>query len=266
MEVWDIESQILREVASHVRPGVTTLTLNNVARHLMQEYDVASANKGYFPEWASEPYQYETCISVNDEIAHGVPSDRKLKEGDLVNIDLGIIKNGQCADAALTVPVGNISEADAELLHYAKKSLYAGIEKVCAGQRIDVIARAIEEMAWHRKYVVNASFSGHGIGSKMHMEPHIYHARNPYYDNPQLAEQYQKFMDVKLEAGQIICLEPALTKVDRFGMPMDNGWTWCTKNKQKSAQFEEMVEVLPDGFRILTSHLKEEHGKYTAKK
>ena len=112
LKVWDIESEILITLASHVRPGITTLTLNHLAKDLIEQYDVASFNRGYYPTWAPEPYPYETCIAVNNEIVHGIPSERVLKEGDLVNIDLGIIKDNQCADAALTVGVGKISEED----------------------------------------------------------------------------------------------------------------------------------------------------------
>ncbi len=256
LKVWDIESEILKTLASHVRPGITTMTLNNLAKDLIEKYDVASFNRGYFPKWAHEPYPYETCISVNDEIVHGIPSERILKEGDLVNIDLGIIKQGMCADASITVGVGKISEEDQTLLHFAKKALYSGISKVRAGVKIETIARAIEETAWHRKFVVNCSFTGHQVGSEMHMEPAIYHARNPYHSNPDLAEQYQKYMEVKLEAGQIICLEPALTRGDRFGKPDENGWTWVTRNGAKSALFEHMVLVLDDGYEILTSHVE----------
>jgi methionyl aminopeptidase len=181
LKVWDILSLILKEVASHVRPGITTMTLNNLARELIKEYDVASFNRGYHPDWAPSPYPYETCICVNDEIVHGLPSERILENGDLVNIDLGIIKDNQCADAALSVPCGDISKEDAELLHVAKKSLYAGIEKIRDGVRIDAIARAIEETAWHRRYVVNCLFTGHAIGSQMHQETYIYHTRNSNY-------------------------------------------------------------------------------------
>jgi methionyl aminopeptidase len=266
LKVWDIISLILKQLASHVRPGITTLTLNNLARDLIEEYDVASFNRGYHPQWAPEPYRYETCISVNDEIVHGIPSERVLQEGDLVNIDLGIIKGGQCADASLTVGVGQISDADAELLHYAKKSLYEGIKRVRAGVKVETIARAIEETAAYKKFVVNCTFTGHKIGKEVHEEPAIYHARNPYYDNPQLAEMYQKYLGVELQAGQIICLEPALTRGDRFGRPDENGWTWRTRNHQKSAIFEEMILVKDDSFEILTSHLKEEHEKYFTRK
>lgn len=255
LKVWDIISLILKELASHVRPGITTLTLNNLARELIKKYDVASFNRGYHPKWAVEPYPYETCISVNNEIVHGLPSERILQDGDLVNIDLGIIKDGVCADAALSVGVGEISEEDKLLLHFAKKALYAGIAKVRAGVKIDTIARAIEETAWHRKFVVNAMFVGHGIGKEMHEEPSIYHARNPYYQEEQ-AKEYQKYLDIELKAGQIICLEPALTKYDKFGMPTENRWTFVTKDGSKSAMFEHMVEVLPDGYKILTSHIE----------
>lgn len=256
LKIWDIESNILKELASHVRPGITTLTLNNLARELIKEYDVASFNRGYFPKWAKEPYPYETCICVNDEIVHGLASDRALKEGDLVNIDLGILKDNQCADAALSVPVGQISDADKDLLHTAKKALYAGIEKVRTGVKIDTIARAIEESAWHRKFVVNCSFSGHTIGAQMHMEPFIYQSRNPYYNDPERAKEYQQYLNVELVAGQIICLEPALTRGDRFGEPMENGWTWRTRNGQKSALFEHMILVKDDGYEILTTHIE----------
>jgi methionyl aminopeptidase len=257
LKIWDIESEILKTLASHVRPGITTMTLNNLARDLIKQYDVASFNRGYRPSWTEEAYPFETCISINQEIAHGIPSDeRELQEGDLVNIDLGIIKEGQCADAALTVGVGEINEEDKTLLHFAKKALYAGIEKVRGGARVETIARAIEDTAWYRKFVVNTTFTGHGIGSQMHEEPAIYHARNPYYNHPQMAEEYQKYMNVELKAGQIICLEPALTRGDRFGMPSENGWTWTTRNQAKSALFEHMIRVLDDGYEILTSHIE----------
>lgn len=234
MKIWDIESAILKEVASHVRPGITTLTLNNVARALMKQYNVASCDLNYFPSWASTPYPYETCISVNDEIVHGFPSDRVFKEGDLVNIDISITDGNQCADAATTVGVGEISESDKELLHYGKKALYRGIECLRDGVRIETIARAIEDTAWLKQYVVNCTFTGHSIGPKMHGDIPIYHARNPYYNNPEMAKEYQKYMGTELKAGQIICLEPALTRGDRFGIPTDNGWTWKTRNKAKS--------------------------------
>jgi len=265
LKIWDIESLILKELASHVRPGITTMTINNLARQLIKDYDVASFNRGYHPDWAESPYPYETCISVNDEIVHGLPSDRILQEGDIVNIDLGIIKDGVCADAALTVPVGNISETDKELIHVAKKSLYAGIKRIRDGVKIDTIARAIEETAWHRRYVVNCLFTGHAIGKTMHQEPYIYHTRNSNYTKAEDVAQYQKYLDVELKAGQVVCLEPAITKRDQVGKQMENKWTFRTRDGSKSALFEEMIEVLPDGYRILTSHLKEEQEKYLKK-
>jgi methionyl aminopeptidase len=257
LKIWDIESLILKELASHVRPGITTMTLNNLARDLIKQYDVASFNRGYHPDWAPGPYPYETCISVNDEIVHGLPSERVLKNGDLVNIDLGIIKDGQCADAALSVPVGEISEQDKMLLHFAKKALYRGIETIRDGVRVETIARAIEDTAWHRKFVVNCSFTGHAIGKEMHDgELYLYHARNPYYNDTEKAREYQKHLEVELKAGQIICLEPAITRGDRFGEPTENGWTWRTRNGQKSVLFEHMVKVLPEGYEILTTHIE----------
>jgi methionyl aminopeptidase len=256
MKIWDIESLILKDLASHVRPGITTMTLNNLARDLIKQYDVASFNRGYHPDWAPGPYPYETCISVNDEIVHGLPSERVLKNGDLVNIDLGIIKDGQCADAALSMGVGEISEEDKTLLHFAKKALYAGIAVIRDGVRVETIARAIEDTAAHRKFVVNTTFTGHAIGKQMHQEPYIYHARNPFYNDNQAAADYQSHLNKTLHTGQIVCLEPAVTKRDRYGEQCENKWTFRTRDGSKSALFEHMILVKEDGYEILTTHIE----------
>jgi methionyl aminopeptidase len=252
----DAITELLTYTSSFVKPGVSTMTLNNLAEAKMDELGVAAYNKGYFPKWASARYPYATCISVNDEIAHGIPSEYVLKEGDLVNIDLGVKVDGRCGDAALSLPVGKVSEKNQKLLHYAKKALYAGIDKVASDVAVWEIAKAIEEVAGWGGFVVNRQLVGHGIGKEMHEEPYIYHVMNHYV---QAADQWKSFDDiaqVKLKAGQIICLEPQLTFKDRWGVRQDNEYTFKTSDGLPSAFFEHMVLVKDDGYEILTKHIQ----------
>lgn len=255
MKSYEILSLILRAVAKHAEPGVTTLTLNNIAASLIEKYDAISYNKGYRAKWAKAPYPLETCISVNHQIAHGIPSMYKLQEGDLVNIDLGIVKDGECADAALTVGVGTISAQDAKLLQYAKKALYEAIGIIKEGTTIEMIANKIETVAGWGHFVVNRQLTGHGIGKDMHEDPHIYQARNWLINNKDQYEAYQKYLSVKLVAGQRICIEPMLTLSDRFGRKTENDWTFVTRDGKKSAMFEHMMEVTKDGVNVLTTHI-----------
>jgi len=185
-----------------------------------------------------------------------MPSDRVLQNGDLVNIDFAIKKDNLIADSAMSVGIGDVSEYDQKLLYATRKALYAGISKVRDGVTIEVVARAIDDIAVYNKFVVNASFVGHGVGSTMHEYPPVYHARNPYYMDREAASNYQKHQSVELKEGMIICLEPALTKYDQWGDQLPNGWTFATRNKRKSAMFEHCVKVTKDGSQILTSHIQ----------
>ena len=266
MKAAEMVSTILLELKEHVRPGITTFTLDTLAEQAIKRLGGFSYNKNYHPKWARFPYPAVLCTSINNEIAHGVPSQRVLKEGDIVNIDLGIIDaDGNCGDSSFTLPVGQISEQDKMLLHYAKKTLYAGIMAVRAGRTLDDLARAMMRKADERKYVINHQLCGHGIGRDMHEDPLIYHVTNPYIEGDRV-DKYQKLMDVELKAGQVICLEPMITYQDKWGfVDPDTGWAYRTRDGKKSAMFEEMVLVKDDGYEILTTHLKDEHAFYLRK-
>lgn len=252
----DIVSEVLLEVASHIRPGVTTFMLDCVAEQKIKELGAYSYNKGYHPEWAKFPWPTVSCISVNNIIAHGLPSERVvLTEGDLVNIDLGIVdKNGNCGDAALTVGVGNLAPEDEKLLRYAKNVTYAGIRRLADGMVNHQIAQAMENLAATGGFVINHQLCGHRIGKKMHEEPLIYHVTNPYTNGEQY-EQYTKFMRTPFHSGEIVCLEPCITFKDKWGIiDPQTGWTFQTRDGRKSAMFEHMVLVKKDGYEILTNH------------
>ena len=267
MKAPELVSTILLRLKEHVRPGVTTFTLDALAEQFLKELGGFSYNKNYHPKWARFPYPAVLCTSINSEIAHGVPSQRVLKEGDIINIDLGVIdEDGNCGDSALTLPVGEISEKDKILLHYAKNVLYTGIMKIKAGVTLHELAVAMKRRADERKFVINQQFCGHAIGREMHEQPFIYHVPNPYRES-EMVEKYQKLMDVELKTGQVICLEPMLTYSDPWGWVDSNtGWTAKTRDGKNSAMFEEMILVKDDGFEILTTHLKDEHAFYLRKR
>lgn len=256
MKIYEITSLILKELAAQVRPGITTQSLENLAEKLIEKYKVDSYNKGYYPKWSKVPYPAILCINVNSIIAHGIPSNYVLKEGDICSIDLGIKKDGVCGDAALTVPVGKISNANDRLLRYAKLAVYEGLKHVKAGANTEVIARAIESFAKTNGYTLNKRFAGHTIGEEMHMKPSIYSTVEPSHDYAELKE------------GQWICIEPMLTFNDPIGVMLSNGWTYVTLDRKNSAVFEHMVEVTKDGYRVLTDHFNNPKGgdKYNVKK
>lgn len=257
-EVADIISDILKKLVEQVRPGLSTWELDCVAEAEIKRHGVFSYNKHYWPKGTRYPYPAVSCLNVNNMIAHGIPRKTlKLKEGDLINIDLGIIdKNGNCGDAALTVPVGEISDRDEMLLRYAKKCLKNAIGVLHDGVHIYDIAHEIERTASERDFVVNRQLGGHAIGHDMHEDPFIYQATNHYHQDKEKYLAYQKYMDIELKEGQVICLEPLITFTDPWGVvDPDSGWTFITRDGKKSAMFEHMVKITKEGAEVLTSHI-----------
>lgn len=258
MTAWEIVSDVLKLLAEKAVPGIDTLTLNNYAANRVSELGGACYNKWYKPKWAPEAFPAELCASVNDEIAHGIPnSNCILKSGDIVNFDIGVIKDGVCGDAALSVAVGEVDTMKRKLLKQAKKALYAGIAQVKPGNTVRQMVRAIEDTARYKGFVVNRTFSGHCIGKKMHEEPLIVMNQN-FYVNAHDRERYEvweKHLDVKFVPGMRLCIEPMLTEGDKYGQIQPNGWTYKTTNGKPSAMFEHMLEVTDTGCKILTTHI-----------
>lgn len=244
LKPWEIVSETLKYLVPLVRPGMTTKDLDKLAEEKVLELGGRPYNKGYHPTWAETPFPATICTCVNDQIAHGIPSDYILQDGDLLNIDIGVEKDGLCGDSGLSVPVGQLSGRDERLLRYTKRTLYIGIDQVRAGTRVGDIGIAMDKYARQMGYVINFAFGGHGIGKRMHEEPRIPHCELP------------GFGDEILKEGQMICLEPMLTYKDPFGKSLPDGWCWVTGDGRKSAMFEHQLLVTKDGCEILTTHIE----------
>lgn len=251
MEPHKIVSEVLSTVASFAKPGMTLKQLDAIAEEAIWARGAKSYNKGYKPAWAEIPYPAALCLSVNNVIAHGIPNGYRLQSGDILNIDCGIIINGQCGDAALSVGIGAIDNKNERLLRYAKRALYEGIKVVKPGISIYEIGRAIELFAARMGYVVNQQFTGHGIGAQMHQPPAIFSFDVQPYMNPVEKEKHEYI----LKAGDTICIEPMLTYRDKMGRKLDNGWTVVTQDGKNSAMFEHMVKVTETGHEVLTTHI-----------
>jgi methionyl aminopeptidase len=246
MKSYEAISIILTEMAAMALPGTKTIDINNHAEKRIKELGAKSVNKGYKHETSKVPWPYATCINVNEIIAHGYPTEYELQEGDIVSFDLGIKMGKQCADAALTVGVGEISNKRRHLLKYAKRTVYTVIKYMVAGAKTEDLAEIIESEAMSHGYLVNRRFGGHRIGEQMHMKPNIYNTREDIHTYG------------TLKVGEIYCVEPMLTNgKDNVGITRDaNLWCYETGDGKDSAFFEHMVEITEQGPKILTTHIQ----------
>lgn len=247
-----VASSIIAQTAAEVKPGVTTNYLDLFAAKLVDQLGAKSYNLNYHPEWAKTPYPAVLCTSVNNEIAHGIPDEYALKDGDIVTLDIGILFNGVCGDCAITVPVGKVEEKHEKLIRVARRAVYVGANQVKAGAPVSAIGRAIDEYVKQNKFVTTQIFSGHTIGEHMHQEPNIPN----FYSHD--ASYIKQFGGRKLVAGQVICIEPMVTLRDRGGQVAADGWTVLTRDGSFSAMFEHMILVKEDGYEILTDHFIKE--------
>lgn len=243
-----VVSSVIAQTAAEVKVGITTNELDLFAAALIDKLGAKPYNLNYKPSWAKTPYPAVLCTSVNNEIAHGIPDDYALREGDIINIDTGLTFNGVCGDCAITVPVGNIENKHERLLRFANRAVYVGAQAVKPGALVTDISKAVETYAMQNGYVTNRVFSGHGIGEEMHQAPTI-----PFFydSNPKFL---QAFGTYRLKAGDVICLEPMLTFKARGGKLQPDGWTVTTEDNKFSAMFEHMILVTEDGHEILTDH------------
>ena len=253
MKPEEVISEVLRTVANAAKPGITLLELDRIAENSISIMGAVPYNKGYHPNWAPLPYPATLCIGLNDTFCHGIPDDTVIQEGDLLNIDCGIKIDGKCGDAALTIPIGEVANKHDRLLRYAKRALYKGISVIKDGVMVSEIGKAIEKYTMQMGYVVNRNMRGHGIGEEMHQYPII-----PHYDWLMDAEKgLIQVADMELRTGMIICIEPHITFKDKYGYRTPDGWSMKTRDGKASAFFEHMVEVMPEGYNILTNHIVE---------
>jgi methionyl aminopeptidase len=230
---------IVRQVLDHVRtlvaPGVTTMDLERAAEKMIAELGAKPAFKGYFD------YPCVLCTSVNEEIVHGIPSEKRtLKEGDIVSIDCGVVLDGYYGDAAITVPVGESLEPDLrKLLSVTEESLYKGIEQARIGNSIGDVGAAVQAHVEAAGFSVVRDFVGHGIGTKLHEEPQI-----PNFGN--------RGHGTKLREGMVLAIEPMVNYGKPDARVLGDKWTAVTVDGSCSAHFEHCVAVTKDGPVILT--------------
>ena len=220
----------------YIKPGITTMELDKLAENFIKEHDGVLSCKGY------QGFPASLCVSINDEVVHGIPSNRKLKNGDIVTIDMVIGYKGYQGDAAWTYAVGVINDKKKYLMEHTEKALYVGIKQVKPGNRIGDISHAIEEYATKYHLGIVKELVGHGIGTDMHEEPDV-----PNYGKSGTGP--------KLKEGMVICIEPMLNLGKSTVGILDDGWTIVTEDGKPSAHYEHTVLVTKDGYEILTPRL-----------
>jgi len=228
-----IVAEILSMLKERVKPGITTGELDGYSEELVRRKGAQPAFKGYMG------YPYSLCISVNSEVVHGFPSNRVLLAGDIVSLDFGAYYNGYYGDAAVTVPVGDVSEEAARLIRVTEQGLYDGISEAKAGNRLGDISAAVQNCVESAGFSVVRDFVGHGIGKKLHEEPQI-----PNYG--------VKGRGIELKAGMVLAIEPMVNEGTYKVKVTDNGWTVVTEDGQLSAHFEHSVAITKDGPDILS--------------
>jgi methionyl aminopeptidase len=226
---------VLKMVAREIRPGVTLAELDRVCEDLIRSEGGEPTFKGYrgFPAAA--------CISVNEEVVHGIPGDRKLEPGDLVKVDLGVTRRGFIADAARTFEVGAVSPEKHALAVATEESFRVGVEQARAGNRVSDIGAAVQEYVEDRGYSVVRDLCGHGVGRELHEEPSV-----PNYGKPGKG--------IRLEAGMTLAVEPMVNLGGYEVETLANGWTVVTKDRLPSAHYENTILVTNGKPEILTLH------------
>ena len=225
----DLVGKTLAEVAKYIKPGVSTKQLDTIAEEFIRDNGAIPTFKGY-PNQNRVPFSGSICTSVNDVVVHGFPSDYKLKEGDIVSVDCGTVYKGYYGDSAYTFPVGEVDEETARLLKVTKESLYLGIEKAVAGNRIGDIGHAVQSYTESFGFSVVREMVGHGIGRDMHEHPEV-----PNYGKAGTGK--------KLLKGMTICIEPMINAGGKSIYLHENGWAVSTCDKKNSAHFELTVAV-----------------------
>ena len=228
-----IVAAILEELGKKIGPGVKTIELDRLSEELALKKGARPAFKGY------RGYPYSLCTSVNSEVVHGMPSERELKEGDIVSLDFGILNDGYYGDAAMTVPVGDITPVAKRLLKVTEEALYRGIAEVKAGNRIGDISAAIQGHVEAAGYSVVRDLVGHGIGKSLHEDPQV-----PNYGSGGRG--------IELKPGMVFAIEPMVNEGTYRVEILRDGWTVVTADGKLSAHFEHSVAITENGPVILS--------------
>lgn len=229
-----IVAELLNELSTMIRPGIMTRELDEFAEDFIIKRSAKPAFKGY------RDYPATICASVNDVIVHGIPGDRKLKEGDIISIDVGAVKDGYYGDISASYAVGKVDDKYLQLMRVTKEALYKGIAQVKPGNRIGDVSHAIQSYVEKFGYGVIRDFVGHGLGKNLHEEPKI-----PNYGEPRKGP--------KIIDGMVLAIEPMVSAGNYEVEILSDGWTARTKDRSYAAHFEHTVAILNNRTLILTA-------------
>jgi methionyl aminopeptidase len=232
-----IVAEVLRELREKVAAGVTTLELDAIAEELTLKKNAIPAFKGY--NVAGRVYPRCLCASINEEIVHGIPTNRALREGDIIGLDYGVIYEGFYGDSAVTVGVGRVTDEARRLMEVTEIALYKGIEQLHDGKRLGDLGHVVQQVAESAGYSVVRAFVGHGIGRKLHEEPPV-----PNYGEPDRG--------IRLREGMVLAIEPMLNVGGCEVEIKEDGWTAVTRDGSLAAHFEHSVAITKDGPVILS--------------
>jgi methionyl aminopeptidase len=235
-EAGRIDAEAIQAAVKIVRPGVTTADLNAAVEEVLRKHGVYSPTKGYPGPY---PYPASVCVSVNEELVHGIPGKRKLKEGDIVSLDCTTVYEGFVGDSTVTVGVGEISPVAKRLLKVTEKSLEIGISKAVAGNHVGDIGAAIQAYVESQKLYVVREYTGHGVGRQMHEGPSV-----PNYGQPGKG--------LLLRSGMTLAIEPMVQVGTALTRVMPDEWTVVSKDGSLTAHFEHSVAITDNGPVILT--------------
>ncbi len=227
-------AKMLSYVETIAKPGITTKELDLLAERLALSWGAKPAFKGY------KNFPYSICASVNDELIHGMPSDRPLQEGDILSVDYGILLEGYHGDSSITVPIGTVSEEAEKLIKTGQECLYHGIKAFCRGARLNDISYAIQSHAESNGYSVARNFCGHGIGKALHEEPQVFNFTNPAVGSLMVTD------------GTVLAIEPMVMGGDYETYTKPNGWTVMSADGKLSSHWEHTVALTEKGTEILT--------------
>jgi methionyl aminopeptidase len=234
-----IVARVLAAVSAAVKPGVSTLELDQLAEDMIRQAGALPAFKGY-QGGGPYPFPGTLCTSLNDEVVHGIPSaERKLAEGDILSVDCGAVHKGFYGDAAVTIPVGQVSATAERLLRVTSEALELAIEQARPGKRISDIGAAIQDHVEAEGFSVVRDFVGHGIGRNLHEEPQVPHYRSSGHNE-------------RLRAGMVIAIEPMINEGTWQVEAAPDGWTQVTQDRKLSAHFEHSVAIGKDGPIVLS--------------
>ena len=235
-EAGRIVAEVHAWALENVRPGITTEDIDRGSRSILEKRGAKSPFLGYhgFPK--------NVCTSVNEEVVHGIPGNRRLEEGDIIGVDVGATWKSYMGDAAITVPVGKVSGEKKKLVDATRDCLDAAIRVIGPGVRVSAVSAAVQKLAESRGYGVVRDYAGHGIGTNLHEEPQV----------PNYVDSGTRMHDVVLRPGMVICVEPMLNMGGAEVDLLDDGWTVVTRDRRPSAHFEHTIAVTDDGAQVLS--------------